>query len=232
VAEQPAEQPAEQSFEPPIARAIVWLSELDDFGGDLSTPIIVDALANRFRIRALEGYVERVEDVVGPSHTVAPFLRLVGVGYAPPLTDSPFGVDMLRAITCVSRGSSYEPSFPDGEGYVLTHQALAIIVATDLECGPTQRMEDLHAAARERLTELTDAHAITTPLGLEAWAVLLGLDASVLPAETRLELIAAQQSDGSWGDDYNRVHETALAIWVLLETSGREPVAALGARAR
>ena len=222
---------SDEALEPAVARAVQWFADLTDFGGDQSSLVVVDALAHRFEIYPLRNYVQRIADEVDPADSVAPFLRLVGVGYAPPLTSDPFGIDTLRAISCVSRGPAYEPPEPDGERYLLTHRALAIALASDLGCGAPQRMAELRSMAQRRLAELTEAHAITTPLGLEAWAMRLLFDRAVLPDETRRALIATQHADGSWGNDRNRVHETAVALWVLLESSGRAPAAAFAARA-
>ncbi len=117
----------------------------------------------------------------------------------------------------------------DGGRYDATHAALAVVWLDELGC----EVEDA-APRRERLVEAIEAELAAadevTDLAVEQSAVLHYLDAGDrVPDGWSADVLAAQRTDGGWGERISTWHMTLLAVWTILaETAEEEGVPMVG----
>jgi len=101
-------------------------------------------------------------------------------------------------------------------GYYLTHATLSMALIHERKCkyNETARLREL-AFEIPRLEKLILAEPAHSDLKTEAMLMLFLVQRKdLVKPEWLSQLIAAQQSDGSFGDD----HYTVLALWTLLES--------------
>ncbi len=103
----------------------------------------------------------------------------------------------------------------EGGGYQATHAALAVVWLDELVCpteGSGQRRDELIESIADELAA-TDA---VTDLGVEQSAVLHYIGAGDrVPADWLDRVLAAQRTDGGWGERVSTWHMTLLALWTI-----------------
>ena len=108
----------------------------------------------------------------------------------------------------------------DGGGYDATHAALAVRWLDELGCEVADTAERHGRLVEGISTELATADAVTD-LAAEQSAVLHYLGAGdQVPADWRNRVLAAQRTDGGWGERVSTWHMTLLAVWTLLAETG------------
>ena len=135
-----------------------------------------------------------------PGSTTATLVRVLRCD-ADPLTDP----DVMALDALV-----------DGGGYDATHAALAVGWLEELGCEVADAAER-HARLVEGIsTELAAADDVTD-LAMEQSAVLHYLGAGdQVPDDWGNRVLAAQRTDGGWGERVSTWHMTLLAVWTLL----------------
>lgn len=108
----------------------------------------------------------------------------------------------------------------DGGGYDATHAALAIMWLDELGCVVADAAERHQRLVEGIGAELATADEVTD-LAVEQSAVLhyLGVGDRV-PDDWLDRVLAAQRTDGGWGERVSTWHMTLLAVWTILAETG------------
>jgi len=237
-------RPIPPEYAPAADRALDYLETTpDEIGADVVAAVQIfgartgdaraTSLAGALRARLGPAELERYGPILDSGKPLLPAATLDG---ATPSATEPNPADAddrvsscpEALISCAVPPECVELVTQDDRwGYVLTHQALWIVVDHWMECGASSAGIDILERRRTfgaSLRRETEADAVVSDLYAERLAMLgeLGFGSAIDPPWLDA-LVAAQEPDGCFPVNETvrcHPHPTGLALWALSHTAG------------